>query len=47
MTTTPAVKRPMPPEVGEFLLGRVTIRTLVGAHRVVGMLAGEQLPRIC
>jgi hydrogenase expression/formation protein HypE len=27
--------------------GRVTIRTLLGAHRVVDMLVGEQLPRIC
>ncbi|GAB3430866.1 HypE family hydrogenase expression/formation protein [Flindersiella endophytica] len=27
--------------------GRVTARTLVGAERVVDMLIGEQLPRIC
>ncbi|MFJ8441261.1 hydrogenase expression/formation protein HypE [Kitasatospora griseola] len=27
--------------------GLVTLRTLVGARRVVDMLAGEQLPRIC
>jgi hydrogenase expression/formation protein HypE len=27
--------------------GRVTARTTVGAHRVVDMLVGEQLPRIC
>jgi hydrogenase expression/formation protein HypE len=27
--------------------GRVTMRTLLGAHRVVDMLVGEQLPRIC
>jgi len=27
--------------------GRVTIRTLVGARRIVDMLVGEQLPRIC
>ncbi|NJP88721.1 hydrogenase expression/formation protein HypE [Nonomuraea sp. FMUSA5-5] len=27
--------------------GRVTMRTLVGSHRVVDMLVGEQLPRIC
>ena len=27
--------------------GLVTLRTLVGAERVVAMLAGEQLPRIC
>ena len=27
--------------------GMVTMRTLVGGERVVTMLAGEQLPRIC
>ncbi|WP_166348620.1 hydrogenase expression/formation protein HypE [Phytoactinopolyspora limicola] len=27
--------------------GRVTARTLVGARRIVDMLVGEQLPRIC
>ncbi|MDQ7903640.1 hypothetical protein RB614_03810 [Phytohabitans sp. ZYX-F-186] len=27
--------------------GRVTARTLVGSTRVVDMLVGEQLPRIC
>jgi hydrogenase expression/formation protein HypE len=27
--------------------GRVTVRTLVGATRIVDMLVGEQLPRIC
>jgi hydrogenase expression/formation protein HypE len=27
--------------------GRVTARTLVGAQRIVDMLIGEQLPRIC
>lgn len=27
--------------------GRVLARTLVGSHRVVDMLVGEQLPRIC
>lgn len=27
--------------------GRVTVRTLVGAHRTVDVLIGEQLPRIC
>lgn len=27
--------------------GRVTMRTLIGAHRIVDMLIGEQLPRIC
>ncbi|WP_258575347.1 AIR synthase-related protein, partial [Streptomyces shenzhenensis] len=27
--------------------GRVTLRTLVGARRIVDMPLGEQLPRIC
>jgi hydrogenase expression/formation protein HypE len=27
--------------------GRVVLETALGARRVVGMLAGEQLPRIC
>jgi hydrogenase expression/formation protein HypE len=27
--------------------GRVTARTLVGSSRIVDMLVGEQLPRIC
>ena len=27
--------------------GRVTMRTLVGSHRIVDPLVGEQLPRIC
>jgi hydrogenase expression/formation protein HypE len=27
--------------------GRVTMRTIVGGQRIVDMLAGEQLPRIC
>ena len=27
--------------------GMVTIRTLVGSERIVDMLIGEQLPRIC
>jgi hydrogenase expression/formation protein HypE len=27
--------------------GRVSMRTLLGAHRIVDMLVGEQLPRIC
>lgn len=27
--------------------GRVTLRTLVGARRIVEMPLGEQLPRIC
>ena len=28
-------------------LGRVVLRTLLGAHRVLDMLVGGQLPRIC
>jgi hydrogenase expression/formation protein HypE len=27
--------------------GRVVAKTLVGARRIVDMLVGEQLPRIC
>ncbi|MFH1084430.1 MAG: hypothetical protein V1772_01525 [Chloroflexota bacterium] len=27
--------------------GRVALRTLLGTRRLLGMLAGEQLPRIC
>jgi hydrogenase expression/formation protein HypE len=27
--------------------GTVALRTILGTHRVLGMLAGEQLPRIC
>ena len=27
--------------------GMVTMKTLVGGERLVSMLAGEQLPRIC
>ena len=27
--------------------GLVTMRTLVGSERIVDMLVGEQLPRIC
>jgi len=27
--------------------GRVTMRTVLGGHRIVDMLVGEQLPRIC
>ena len=27
--------------------GRVTMRTLLGGRRIVDMLVGEQLPRIC
>ena len=37
--------------IGEVLRegpgGRVTMRTLVGARRIVDMPLGEQLPRIC
>ncbi|KZM75142.1 hydrogenase expression/formation protein HypE [Nocardia terpenica] len=33
--------------VTEGPAGRVTARTLVGASRIVDMLVGEQLPRIC
>ena len=34
-------------EVVEGQPGRVVMRTLVGARRVVDMPIGEQLPRIC
>ena len=27
--------------------GRVTMRTILGTSRIVDMLSGEQLPRIC
>jgi hydrogenase expression/formation protein HypE len=27
--------------------GMVTLRTIVGSERIVDMLVGEQLPRIC
>jgi hydrogenase expression/formation protein HypE len=27
--------------------GMVTMRTIVGSQRIVDMLVGEQLPRIC
>jgi hydrogenase expression/formation protein HypE len=36
--------------IGEIVAdhaGLVTLRSLVGGERVVSMLAGEQLPRIC
>jgi len=36
--------------VGEVLEGpaaRVTIRTAFGSERILDMLVGEQLPRIC
>lgn len=34
-------------EVGEGEAGRVTMRTVFGGTRIVDMLVGEQLPRIC
>lgn len=34
-------------EVGEEPRGRVVLRTRIGARRVVSLLSGEQLPRIC
>jgi hydrogenase expression/formation protein HypE len=34
-------------EVVEEHPGRVTMRTMIGAQRIVDMLIGEQLPRIC
>ena len=33
--------------VGDASPGLVTLRSLVGATRIVDMLSGEQLPRIC
>jgi len=33
--------------VGDGPAGRVTLRTVLGTHRLLDMLAGEQLPRIC
>lgn len=33
--------------VGDGLAGRVTLRTAFGSLRIVDMLVGEQLPRIC
>jgi hydrogenase expression/formation protein HypE len=33
--------------VGEGMPGRVTMRTVFGGRRIVDMLVGEQLPRIC
>jgi hydrogenase expression/formation protein HypE len=33
--------------VAEGQAGRVTMRTLMGGRRIVDMLVGEQLPRIC
>jgi hydrogenase expression/formation protein HypE len=34
-------------EVREAPRGRVILRTRIGARRVVDMLSGDQLPRIC
>jgi hydrogenase expression/formation protein HypE len=34
-------------EVGDGEKGRVTMRTALGGRRIVDMLVGEQLPRIC
>ena len=34
-------------EVREGPAGRVTARTMVGSTRIVDVLVGEQLPRIC
>ena len=36
--------------VGEVIdgpAGRVTLQTVLGSHRIVDKLSGEQLPRIC
>ena len=33
--------------VGPGRDGRVTMRTVIGGNRIVDMLSGEQLPRIC
>jgi hydrogenase expression/formation protein HypE len=50
-----AAMRAMPEGVGAVEIGRVvadhpamvTVRTIVGSQRIVDMLVGEQLPRIC
>ncbi|MEJ2759369.1 MAG: AIR synthase-related protein [Anaerolineales bacterium] len=34
-------------EVVKEPAGRVIMKTLIGSHRVVDVLAGEMLPRIC
>ena len=34
-------------EVTASHAGRVVMKTLLGAHRIIDMLSGEQLPRIC
>jgi hydrogenase expression/formation protein HypE len=33
--------------VGEVSPGRVTMRTAFGSSRIVDLLPGDQLPRIC
>jgi hydrogenase expression/formation protein HypE len=33
--------------IGERNIGMVTMRTTLGTTRIVDMLAGDQLPRIC
>lgn len=41
---------PMAGIIGEFTIehpGQVILKSKIGGHRVVNMLAGEQLPRIC
>jgi hydrogenase expression/formation protein HypE len=34
-------------EVGGETSGLVTMKSVIGASRIVDMLSGEQLPRIC
>lgn len=34
-------------QVADGMPGRVTMRTMIGGRRIVDMLVGEQLPRIC
>ena len=34
-------------EIVEEHPGRVVLQTLLGAHRIIDMLVGEPLPRIC
>jgi hydrogenase expression/formation protein HypE len=34
-------------EVGSGKPGRVTVKTVMGASRIVDMLSGDPLPRIC
>jgi hydrogenase expression/formation protein HypE len=50
-----AAMRAVPEGAGAALIGTVvadhpamvTVRTIVGSERIVDMLVGEQLPRIC